>query len=60
MGLVRKPIAITGTHRCWTGAMRTPRTPYIRGSRGVPARRKGWQGAVGDRDPDPESPITGV
>jgi hypothetical protein len=34
MGLVRKPIAITGAHRCWTGAMRTPRTPYIRGWRG--------------------------
>jgi DNA-binding PadR family transcriptional regulator len=27
---------------------------------GAPARRKGWQGAVSDRDPDPESPITGV
>ena len=60
MGLVRKPIAITGAHRCWTGAMRTPENSVHQKFAGATSRRKGWQGAVGDRDPDPESPITGV
>ena len=34
MGLVRKPIAITGAHRCWTGAMRTPENSVHRKPRG--------------------------